>query len=82
MLHILIGIRACHLRPKVMLVIQEEACGILILTFQRFVFPTDIARNLKLKSTDKQWRAEGVANGATAPGIQGRRASKELNYTN
>jgi len=30
--------------------------------------------------TNKQWRAEGGANGAPAPGIQNRGASKEWNY--
>jgi len=33
--------------------------------------------NARTGMSNKQWRAEGGANGATAPGIQGRGASKE-----
>jgi len=32
---------------------------------------------MSLNSKQKQWRAEGGTNGATAPVIQGRGASKE-----
>jgi len=39
----------------------------------------NVVKTMKL-SACLQWHAEGAVNGATAPGIQGRGASKEFNY--